>query len=139
LWRLPLTASTNSARSQTRKYLTGLFHTFELLSDISGIGRTAPELGENLRRFEHGRHSIFYITGPKSRQKSAASSTTAATCTGNSDRLGTKSDHTGATPVAVAQARKVMECTIGADLSAERNEPVSLPLNTTPTLKAMAG
>jgi hypothetical protein len=28
---------------------------------------------------------------------------------------------------------------IAADLSAERNEPVNLPLNTTPTLKAMAG
>ena len=41
--------------------------------------------------------------------------------------------------VTVAQARKVMECTIAADLSAERNEPVNLPLNTTPTLKAMAG
>jgi hypothetical protein len=35
--------------------------------------------------------------------------------------------------------RKVMECTNATDLSAERNEPVSLPLNTTPALKAMAG
>jgi scyllo-inositol 2-dehydrogenase (NAD+) len=41
--------------------------------------------------------------------------------------------------VTVEQARKVMECYIAADLSAERNEPVNLPLNTTPTLKAMAG
>lgn len=41
--------------------------------------------------------------------------------------------------VTVEQARKVMECYIAADLSAERNEPVSLPLNMTPTLKAMAG
>jgi predicted dehydrogenase len=36
------------------------------------------------------------------------------------------------------QARKVMEVYIAADLSAERNEPVSLPLNATPTLKKMA-
>jgi hypothetical protein len=31
-----------------------------------------------------------------------------------------------------------MEVYIAADLSAERNEPVSLPLNATPTLKKMA-
>jgi predicted dehydrogenase len=41
--------------------------------------------------------------------------------------------------VTVEQARKVMECSPAADLSAERNEPVNLPLNTTPTLRAMAG
>jgi scyllo-inositol 2-dehydrogenase (NAD+) len=40
--------------------------------------------------------------------------------------------------VTIEQARKVMEVYIAADLSAERNEPVSLPLNATPTLKKMA-
>ena len=34
--------------------------------------------------------------------------------------------------VTIEQARKVMECYIAADLSAERNEPVNLPLNATP-------
>ena len=40
--------------------------------------------------------------------------------------------------VTVEQARKVMECYIAADLSAERNEPVSLPLNATPMQTKMA-
>ena len=40
--------------------------------------------------------------------------------------------------VTVEQARKVMECYIAADLSAERNEPVNLPMNATPSIKAMA-
>jgi hypothetical protein len=31
------------------------------------------------------------------------------------------------------QARKVMEVYMAADVSAERNEPVSLPLNSTPS------
>lgn len=40
--------------------------------------------------------------------------------------------------VTVEQARKVMECYIAADLSAERNEPVNLPMNATPAMKAKA-
>jgi plasmid stabilization system protein ParE len=40
--------------------LNGLYSTFELIAEFSSLGRAAPDLGEGLRRFEHGRHSIFY-------------------------------------------------------------------------------
>ncbi len=47
-------------QAQARRYLDGLYNTFELLSGMARIGRQVPEVGEGLRRFEHGRHSIFY-------------------------------------------------------------------------------
>ena len=48
--------------AQARKYLSGLFHTFEMLSDMSGLGRQVPELGERVRRTVtelcHNRHKL---------------------------------------------------------------------------------
>ncbi len=48
---------------QAQKYHHSLERIFGLLADMSGIGRSVPELGTDLRRFEHGRHSIFYVAG----------------------------------------------------------------------------
>lgn len=47
-------------QEQANIYLAGLYRTFDLIAELSAMGRAVPQLGKNLRRFEHGRHSIFY-------------------------------------------------------------------------------
>ncbi|WP_162901722.1 type II toxin-antitoxin system RelE/ParE family toxin [Breoghania sp. L-A4] len=47
-------------QSQAQKYLGGLYRTFELISELPAMGREFPGAGSPLRRFEHGRHSVFY-------------------------------------------------------------------------------
>lgn len=47
-------------QDQANKYLAGLYRTFDLISELSAMGRAVPQLGSDLRCFEHGRHSILY-------------------------------------------------------------------------------
>lgn len=46
--------------AQALKYHKSLEQLFELLSGMPELGREVPNLGAKLRRFEHGRHIVFY-------------------------------------------------------------------------------
>ena len=45
--------------AQAKKYVNGLFETFERLSQNPGMGRARPELAEDVRSFPLGSHVIF--------------------------------------------------------------------------------
>ena len=46
--------------SMHEKYLNGLFHTFELLSENPGIGRKSHHVGGKYHKHEHAKHVIYY-------------------------------------------------------------------------------
>lgn len=45
---------------QAEDYLLGLRRTFDILAEQPQLGRTAPEIGRNVRRHRHGSHVILY-------------------------------------------------------------------------------
>jgi len=47
--------------AQTRRYSQGLKDTFQLLADNPSLGRTCDSIHRGLRRFEHGKHVVFYV------------------------------------------------------------------------------
>jgi toxin ParE1/3/4 len=49
---------------QADQYLTKLEDGFALLAENPSIGRTCDVIREGLRRFEVGRHVIFYLPEP---------------------------------------------------------------------------
>lgn len=48
-------------RAQTEIYKQGLRDCFELIAGNSSIGRRCDFIRPGLRRFEHGKHVIFYV------------------------------------------------------------------------------
>jgi toxin ParE1/3/4 len=50
--------------AQTRRYLQGLRECFQLLADNPSLGRKCDFIRPGLRRFEHGKHVVFYISLP---------------------------------------------------------------------------
>jgi len=48
-------------RAQTKKYRQGLQDCFQLLADNPSLGRSCDLLHPGLRRFEHGKHVVFYL------------------------------------------------------------------------------
>ena len=49
-------------RAQTIKYKQGLQDCFQLLADNPSIGRACDSIRPGLRRFEHGKHVVFYLS-----------------------------------------------------------------------------
>ena len=47
--------------AQTRRYSQGLRNTFQLLADNPSLGRACDWFRPGLRRFEHGKHVVFYV------------------------------------------------------------------------------
>lgn len=45
---------------QAERYLAGLLNGLDLITQEPGIGRSCGRLGSGLRRFERGKHVIFY-------------------------------------------------------------------------------
>jgi toxin ParE1/3/4 len=45
---------------QADRYLALLVHSFQLIAQKPGVGRPCDMLAPNLRRFEQGKHVIFY-------------------------------------------------------------------------------
>lgn len=45
---------------QADKYTDLLEHTFHLLSNSPLMGHKCPKIGEEIRRYDHQRHAIFY-------------------------------------------------------------------------------
>jgi toxin ParE1/3/4 len=52
-------------KAQTVKYKQGLQARFQLLADNPSMGRSCDSIRPGLRRFEHGKHVIFYISQPE--------------------------------------------------------------------------
>lgn len=50
----------NWGEPQADKYVGELADCFQLLADSPGIGRASDRLAPGLRRFEQGKHVIFY-------------------------------------------------------------------------------
>jgi len=48
-------------RAQTIRYRQGLQGCFQLLVDNPSIGRNCDSIHPGLRRFEHGKHVVFYL------------------------------------------------------------------------------
>jgi len=48
-------------RAQTVKYRQGLQDCFQLLADNPSIGRACDSIHHGSRRFEHGKHLVFYL------------------------------------------------------------------------------
>jgi toxin ParE1/3/4 len=48
-------------RAQTVEYKQGLQNCFQLLADNPSIGRACDSIRPGLRRFEHGKHVVFYL------------------------------------------------------------------------------
>jgi len=51
-------------RAQTIRYRQGLQDCFRLLADNPSIGRNCDSIHPGLRRFEHGKHVVFYLAQP---------------------------------------------------------------------------
>jgi toxin ParE1/3/4 len=50
--------------AQTRRYSQGLRECFQLLADNPSLGRRCDFIRPGLRRFEHGKHVVFYVSQP---------------------------------------------------------------------------
>jgi toxin ParE1/3/4 len=48
--------------AQTRRYSQGLRECFQLLADNPSLGRKCDYIRPGLRRFENGKHVVFYIS-----------------------------------------------------------------------------
>jgi toxin ParE1/3/4 len=46
--------------AQAERYLALLLHGFDLIAEKPGIGRACDRLAPDLRRFELGKHVVFY-------------------------------------------------------------------------------
>jgi toxin ParE1/3/4 len=51
-------------RAQTIRYRQRLQDCFQLLADNPSIGRRCDSIHPDLRRFEHGKHVVFYLSLP---------------------------------------------------------------------------
>jgi toxin ParE1/3/4 len=51
-------------RAQTIRYRQGLQDCFQLLADNPSISRNCDSIHPGLRRFKHGKHVVFYLSGP---------------------------------------------------------------------------
>ena len=49
-------------QKQAVRYSAGLRKCFRLLAQSPGLGRESDEVSIGLRRFEHGKHVVFYRT-----------------------------------------------------------------------------
>lgn len=52
-------------RVQTIRYRQRLQGCFQLLADNPSIGRRCDSIRPGLRRFEHGKHVVFYLAQPE--------------------------------------------------------------------------
>lgn len=50
--------------AQTKRYSLGLRACFQLLADNPSLGRSCDYIRPGLRRFEHGKHVVFYVSLP---------------------------------------------------------------------------
>lgn len=50
--------------AQTVRYRQGLQDCFQLLADNPSVGRRCDSIRPGLRRFEHGKHVVFYLQQP---------------------------------------------------------------------------
>ena len=50
---------------QARRYSLGLRECFQLLADNPSLGRKCGSVRSGLRRFEHGKHVVFYVSTPE--------------------------------------------------------------------------
>ena len=48
-------------KAQTIRYRQGIQNCFQLLADNPSIGRACDSIHPGLRRFEHGKHVVFYL------------------------------------------------------------------------------
>ncbi|MEX0603230.1 MAG: type II toxin-antitoxin system RelE/ParE family toxin [Marinobacter sp.] len=46
---------------QSRKYLSGLRQTLQLLTENPSLGKARPEIGPGVLSFPHGSHIIYYL------------------------------------------------------------------------------
>jgi toxin ParE1/3/4 len=51
-------------RAQTVRYSQGLRNSFQLLADHPSLGRSCDSIFPCLRRFEQGKHVVFYLSQP---------------------------------------------------------------------------
>ena len=51
-------------KAQTKRYSQGLRDCFLLLANNPALGRNCESIRRGLRRFEHGKHVVFYIAQP---------------------------------------------------------------------------
>jgi toxin ParE1/3/4 len=51
-------------RAQTERYSHGLRDCFHLLANNPSLGRSCDFIRPGLRRFEHGKHVVFYLWQP---------------------------------------------------------------------------
>ena len=51
-------------KDQTRRYSQGLRDCFEQLAKNPLLGRGCDSIHPGLRRFEHGKHVVFYLSQP---------------------------------------------------------------------------
>jgi len=49
-------------KAQTMRYRQGLQDCFGFLSEHPSLGRTCDSIHPGLRRFEHGKHVVFYLS-----------------------------------------------------------------------------
>ena len=47
--------------AQSKKYLSELRQTIQLLADNPSLGKTTPEVGEGVFSFPHASHVIYYL------------------------------------------------------------------------------
>ena len=47
--------------AQSKKYLSELRQTIQLLAGNSSLGKIRPEIGEEIFSFPHGSHIIYYV------------------------------------------------------------------------------
>ena len=47
--------------AQSKKYLSELRQTIQLLADNASLGKTRPEISEEVFSFPHGSHVIYYV------------------------------------------------------------------------------
>jgi toxin ParE1/3/4 len=50
--------------TQAKRYSLGLRNCFQLLADSPSIGRGCDAIHAGLRRFEQGKHVVFYLNQP---------------------------------------------------------------------------
>ena len=48
-------------KAQTKRYSQGLRDCFQLLANRPSLGRSCGHIRPGLRRFEHGKHVVFFI------------------------------------------------------------------------------
>ena len=51
--------------SQAKRYTLGLRECFQLLAENPTLGRRCDSIHKGLRRFEHGKHVVFYVDLPE--------------------------------------------------------------------------